>query len=178
MRGEFPTQSNNEHSYDLRRTSGTINAAVKRIRNGRKAEKYFISFLTDYLGFVENEDFFDVANNKNFGYDVRFKNIGLEIKNIKSGGFYLTDNEIARLENTLTHLILVDIDNGIWLLKNDSDWLKRIVEDIKSIRNYCKLQYASLDLSDIKINLNDVAQQQAFNLATLNQQGLLALISI
>ncbi len=178
LRGEFPTQSNNEHSYDLRRTSGTINAAVKRIRNGRKAEKYFISFLTDYLGFVENEDFFDVANNKNFGYDGRFKNIGLEIKNIKSGGFYLTDNEIARLENTLTHLILVDIDNGIWLLKNDSDWLKRIVEDIKSIRNYCKLQYASLDLSDIKINLNDVAQQQAFNLATLNQQGLLALISI
>jgi len=173
LKGQFPTQSLVEHIYNLRKINGTTNEAVKHIRSGRKAEKYFISFLADHLGFLENEDFFDMANNKNFGYDVRFRNVGLEIKNIKSGGFYLTDNEIARLEATSTHLILVDIDNGIWLLKNNSAWLKRIIDDIKSIRNYCKLKYTSLDLSDIKINLDENAQNDVYNLTRLDREEIL-----
>ncbi len=48
----------------------------------------------------------------------------LKVKNIKNGGFYLIDNEIARIEKSETHLILVDIDNGIWLLNDTLTWLK------------------------------------------------------
>lgn len=117
-----------------------------------------------------------MANNKNYGYDIRLKNIGLEVKNIKSGGFYLTDNEIARLETTSTHVVLVDIDNGIWLLKNDSGWLKRNIENIKSIRNYCKIKYTTLDLSDIKISLDETAQREAYCLSSLDRKEVFALL--
>ena len=176
LKGQLPQAGISEHTYNLSRVNGTTKEAVKNIRSGRKAEKYFISFLRDYLGFIENEDFIDVANNKNYGYDIRLRNIGLEIKNVKSGGFYLTDNEIARLESTTTHIILVDIDNGVWLLKNDSGWLRRIIEDIKLIRNYCKLNYTALDLSDIKIKLDEKVQNEVYNISELNKEKLLALL--
>lgn len=76
------------------------------------------------------------------------------MKNIKSGGFYLTDNEIARLLCSQTHLVFVDIDNGIWLLKNNSRWLKKVIENIKSVRQYCCANYDLLDLTDIRINFD------------------------
>lgn len=154
LRHELPIAEKVVHNYNVRRISGTVKESYKRICSGRKAEKYFISFLTD-LGFRKNQDFFDVANNKNYGYDVRFFDVGLEIKNIKNGYFFLSDNEIARLENTSTHLILVDIDNGIWFLKNNSKWLSRTIDDIKKLRNYCKDYFSNLDPSDIKIIIDD-----------------------
>ena len=76
------------------------------------------------------------------------------MKNIKSGGFYLTDNEIARLLCSQTHLVFVDIDNGLWLLKNSSRWLRKVIENIKSVREYCHANYECLDLTDIRINFD------------------------
>lgn len=154
LRHELPTAENDDHCYSVRQISGTVSESARKIRSGRKAEKYFISFLLS-LGFVKNRDFIDVANNKAYGYDIRFFDVGLEIKNIKNGYFILTDNEIARLENTKTHLILVDIDNGIWFLKNNSLWLNSSIKNIKDLRSYCKIHYSNLDPYDVKIIVND-----------------------
>ncbi len=172
LRHIIPTSSYCEHTYDIRRINGTITDAAKKIRSGRKAEKYFISFLEDYLGLKSGSDFIDVSNNKEYGYDIRLFDSGIEVKNIKTGGFYLTDNEIARLEHSETHLILVDIDNGIWLLKNNSNWLKKIIANIKSIRNFCKVNYAQLDLTDIRININKDAENDTIEFSNLSVQGI------
>ncbi len=151
---KFPLSRPIEHSYDIRQINGTAKDSIKRIYSGRKAEKYFISYLKDYLGLKPGIEFIDVSNSKDYGYDIRVFEYGIEVKNIKSGGFYLTDNEIARLLCSQTHLVFVDIDNGIWLLKNNSRWLKKVIENIKSVRQYCCANYDLLDLTDIRINFD------------------------
>lgn len=172
LRRILPTAAYCEHTYDIRRINGTIKDAAKRIYSGRKAEKYFLSFLKDCLGLEQGIDFIDVSNNKEYGYDIRLFDCGIEVKNIKNGGFYLTDNEIARLEHSETHLILVDIDNGIWLLKNDSTWLKTIIANIKSIRNFCKDNYSQLDLTDIRIDINSDAEKDTTEISCLSKQEI------
>lgn len=172
LRRILPTAAYCEHTYDIRRVNGTIKDAAKRIYSGRIAEKYFLSFLNDCLGLEQGIDFIDVSNNKEYGYDIRLFDCGIEVKNIKSGGFYLTDNEIARLEHSETHLILVDIDNGIWLLKNNSTWLKTIIANIKSIRNFCKDNYSQLDLTDIRININNDAEKDTTEISGLSKQEI------
>lgn len=178
LRSELPLCNQNEHDYKLSRNSGTVQETLKKIRSGRKAEKYFISYLKDFLGFAENKDFFDVANNKEYGYDIRLLNVGIEVKNIKSGGFYLTDNEIARIENTDTNLILVDVDNGIWLLKHDSVWLHNIIQNIKSIRKFCAKNYCNLDLTDIKINIDNEVNKEIFDISKLNKEQFKKILQI
>lgn len=172
LRRILPIAAYCEHTYDIRRVNGTIKDAAKRIYSGRIAEKYFLSFLNDCLGLEQGIDFIDVSNNKEYGYDIRLFDCGIEVKNIKSGGFYLTDNEIARLEHSETHLILVDIDNGIWLLKNNSTWLKTIIASIKSIRNFCKDNYSQLDLTDIRININNDAEKETTEISGLSKQEI------
>ena len=172
LRRILPTAAYCEHTYDIRRINGTIKDAAKRIYSGRKAEKYFLSFLKDCLGLEQGIDFIDVSNNKEYGYDIRLLGCGIEVKNIKNGGFYLTDNEIARLEHSETHLILVDIDNGIWLLKNNSTWLKTIIANIKSIRNFCKDNYSQLDLTDIRIDINSDAEKDTTEISGLSKQEI------
>lgn len=172
LRRILPMTAYCEHTYDVRRVNGTIKDAAKRIYSGRKAEKYFLSFLKDCLELKQGIDFIDVSNNKEYGYDIRLFDCGIEVKNIKNGGFYLTDNEIARLEHSETHLILVDIDNGIWLLKNNSNWLKTIIADIKSIRNFCKDNYSQLDLTDIRININKDAANDTIEISGLIRQEI------
>lgn len=172
LRRILPTAAYCEHTYDIRRINGTIKNAAKSIYSGRKAEKYFLSFLKDCLGLEQGIDFIDVSNNKEYGYDIRLFDCGIEVKNIKNGGFYLTDNEIARLEHSETHLILVDIDNGIWLLKNNSTWLKTIIANIKSIRNFCKENYSQLDLTDIRIDINNDAEKDTTEISCLSKQEI------
>lgn len=172
LRRILPTAAYCEHTYDIRRVNGTIKDAAKRIYSGRIAEKYFLSFLNDCLGLEQGIDFIDVSNNKEYGYDIRLFSCGIEVKNIKNGGFYLTDNEIARLEHSETHLILVDIDNGIWLLKNNSTWLKTIIANIKSIRNFCKDNYSQLDLTDIRIDINNDAEKDTTEISGLSKQEI------
>lgn len=172
LRRILPTAAYCEHTYDIRRINGTIKDAAKSIYSGRKAEKYFLSFLKDCLGLEQGIDFIDVSNNKEYGYDIRLFDCGIEVKNIKNGRFYLTDNEIARLEHSETHLILVDIDNGIWLLKNNSNWLKTIIANIKSIRNFCKETYSQLDLTDIRININNDAEKDTTEISGLSKQEI------
>lgn len=161
-----------EHTYDIRRVNGTIKDATKRIYSGRKAEKYFLSFLKDCLELKQGIDFIDVSNNKEYGYDIRLFDCGIEVKNIKYGGFYLTDNEIARLEHSETHLVLVDIDNGIWLLKNNSNWLKNVINSIKSIRDFCSKKYKALDLADIRINIDNTINGDVVEISTLSKREL------
>ena len=113
---------------------------------------------------------------KNYGFDVRFHDVGLEIKNIKSGAFYLSDNEIARLENTNTHLILVDIDNGIWLLKKESLWLKNAIKDIKEVRAYGETHFSNLDISDIKILIDDSIRPEAEEISECTKERIIKML--
>ncbi|MGN0766060.1 MAG: hypothetical protein ACI4MO_06265 [Christensenellales bacterium] len=177
LRRILPTAAYCEHTYDIRRINGTIKDAAKSIYSGRKAEKYFLSFLKDCLGLEQGIDFIDVSNNKEYGYDIRLFDCGIEVKNIKNGGFYLTDNEIARLEHSETHLILVDIDNGIWLLKNNSNWLKQIITNIKTIRKFCSENYKTLDLTDIKININETVNNEVAEVSAFSKEKLKKIIS-
>ena len=172
LRRILPTAAYYEHTYDIRRVNGTIKDATKRIYSGRKAEKYFLSFLKDCLELKQGIDFIDVSNNKEYGYDIRLFDCGIEVKNIKYGGFYLTDNEIARLEHSETHLVLVDIDNGIWLLKNNSNWLKNVINSIKSIRDFCSKKYKALDLTEIRINIDNTINGDVFEISTLSKREL------
>ena len=172
----FPLSRSIEHSYDIRRVNGTTKDSLKRIYSGRKAEKYFISYLRDFLGLKPGVEYVDVSNSKEYGYDLRVLEYGIEVKNIKSGGFYLTDNEIARLLCSQTHLIFVDIDNGIWLLKNNSKWLQNVVENIKSIREYCYVNYSNLDLTDIRINLDEGIMDEAIEISKLKKEQIVDLL--
>ena len=76
------------------------------------------------------------------------------------------------MEHSETHLILVDIDNGIWLLKNNSTWLKTIIANIKSIRNFCKDNYSQLDLTDIRIDINNDAEKDTTEISGLSKQEI------
>ena len=172
LRRILPTATYCEHTYDIRRVNGTIKDAAKRIYSGRKAEKYFLLFLKDCLQLEQGIDFIDVSNNKEYGYDIRLFDCGIEVKNIKNGGFFLTDNEIARLEHSETHLILVDIDNGIWLLKNNSNWLKTTIANIKAIRNFCKDNYSQLDLTDIRIDINKDTANDTIEISGFSRQEI------
>ena len=173
LQHSLPTiNSTNQHNYSERKFGGTVKESKNKIYSGRKAEKYFIDFLKS-KSFVENLDFADVANNKAYCWDIQFSDIGLEIKNIRSGSFFLSDNEIAYLQNKKTHLILVDIDNGIWLLKNNSKWLSDIIQNIKDIRNYSALKYKNLDLDDIRILLDDSVKQDAKDISECEKEELL-----
>jgi len=153
LKGEIPTNNNREHNYSKRtKKEGASKKSAEKVRNGRKAEKYFLDYLSK-KSFVRDKDFFDVANDEKYDYDVRFMNIGIEVKNIQTGHFYLTDSEIGCLERCETHLILIAIDNGIWLIKNDSSWLKDRIKDIKQIRKDCARKYTNIKLTDISINI-------------------------
>lgn len=150
---DLPTGEVKSHDYTPTKTSGTSLEGVKKIRSGRKAEKYFVEFLKAN-GFKQGKDFADVANDKKFGYDIKFGHIGIEIKNIQCGGLYLSDNEIGQLEKGITRLVLVAVDKGIWVLNSDSAWLTKTIADIRAIRGYCESNYTDIDLTDIKININ------------------------
>ncbi len=152
--GIIPLSKNTEHRYEISKKNGTILESKRKIYSGRKVEKYFISFLIS-KEFIENIDFEDVANNCNYGFDVKFRKVGLEIKNIASGGFYLSDNEIAHFENRKTLIVLISIGNGIWVFNSESQWLTQRIKEIKEIRKYCYNHYSQLDLTDIKINIDN-----------------------
>lgn len=174
--GILPTSDLYKHKYNITNLSGTVKTSLNKVYNGRKAEKYFIDFLKRN-GFTENIDFYDVANNKNCGYDIQFFNIGLEIKNIKSGSFYLSDNEIAHIENKKTVLVLVDIDNGIWVLNNNSAWLKNVINSIKEIREYSLLKYPAIDLTDIKINIDKKLEENSNEISQLSHDEIYQIIN-
>ena len=49
LRHELPIAEYIAHSYSVRRISGASDESAKKIRSGRKAEKYFTSFLTSLM---------------------------------------------------------------------------------------------------------------------------------
>lgn len=169
--GILPTTELYKHRYNISSTNGTVKSSINKVYSGRKAEKYFINFLK-HNQFIENKDFYDVANDKNYGFDVKFFNIGLEIKNIKSGSFYLTDNEIAHIESNKTILVLVDIDNGIGVLGKNSVWLKDVINCIKEIREYSSVKYPTIDLTDIKINIDKNLEEYSNEISQLNHDEI------
>lgn len=76
------------------------------------------------------------------------------------------------MEHSETHLILVDIDNGIWLLKNNSNWLRTTIANIKAIRNFCKDNYNQLDLTDIRIDINKDTANDTIEISGFSRQEI------
>ncbi len=177
--GTIPLSKNTEHRYEISKRNGTILESKRKIYSGRKAEKYFISFLTSKR-FIENIDFEDVANNRNYGFDVKFGQVGLEIKNIASGDFYLSDNEIAHFENRKTLIVLISIGNGIWVFNSESRWLTQRIKEIKEIREYCNNHYSQLDLTDIKINIDNTIndENEIIRLDNLEKESIFETLQI
>ncbi len=173
--GILPTSNSYKHKYNISNNNGTSIVSLNKVYSGRKAEKYFIDFLK-YNKFEDNKDFYDVADDKNYGFDLNFHDIGIEIKNIKSGSFYLSDNEIAYLEKNKTFLVLVDIDNGIWALNKSSRWLENVISNIKEIRNYCSIKYPKLDLTDIKINIDDELESDCCEISHFGHDEILSIL--
>jgi len=71
---------------------------------------------------------------------------------------------------------LVDIDNGIWYLNNTSIWLNNIINNIKSIREYCATKYPNIDLTDIKININNQLENSCKEISSLNHNEIFKLL--
>ena len=175
LKRELPSAHNlNNHNYNFLVTNGTAKKSVAKIKSGRIAEKYFIDFLLKQ-GFLKDVEFLDVANDKHYGFDLFFLGMGIEIKNIKSGTFYLSDNEIAYLINGKTHIVFVDVDNGIWCLKSNSNWLKKVIQSIFMVREYCKNNYNNLDLTDIKIKIDEEVKEDLIDLTVLSKKEIIQL---
>lgn len=170
--GELPLPQIARHEYKKSTSSGTIYSMVEKAKSGRKAEKYFFGYLTS-IGFEENKDFFDVANDKSRGCDavlkINDKDINFEIKNIARGSFYLSDNEIAQLLNDETILVLVDIDNGIWMFPKKSSWILENINKMKLIRKYCEQTFSNLDLTDIRILLDEKVKDDLVNVSNFSK---------
>lgn len=158
--------------------SGTINNAKLKLVSGARAENYFISFLNS-IGF-SNEEVKNCANDKRKPYDVDIiigsKNIGLEIKNIGNGGFYLSDNEIIQLLKNKTHLILVDIDKNIWLLKNENKFLENTIENIKKLYEESNSRFDNLEVTEIRIVINKNLRSETISLIDKTKDEFINLI--
>lgn len=76
------------------------------------------------------------------------------------------------MDKTDTHLILVDIHNGIWLLHNKSLWLKNVISNIKDLREYSKIHFKNLDPSDIKILIDKELECDVVNIVNFSKEEL------
>lgn len=139
-------------------TAGTHKTLENKKRSGQKAENYVLGFLLD-KGFSAS----DVANKAEYHYDIHINDldIGLEVKNIVNGYFYISENEIRQLEKNATRLCFVDDDN-ILISKKYSEvkLLVRIFDDLRSIDGYVIDKYKGVyQVSDIKIGI-DIASAE------------------
>ena len=120
----------------------------------------------------------DVSNDKNYGYDIQLgSEIGLEVKNILRGRFYLTDTEIAFLKDRKTHLIFVAEGKGIWLLKNTSKILNEIIKNIEEIKENTIKMYDDLEVENIKILITPQLKAEAILISNLSYKNFLEIFS-
>lgn len=175
LTNEMPTSEHADLSPP--KTYGTSAILTRKLQSGRRAEKYFIDFLCS-LGLKQDRDFMDVSNDKNYGYDIQLgSEIGLEVKNILRGRFYLTDTEIAFLKDGKTHLIFVAEGKGIWLLKNTSKILNEIIKNIEEIKENTIKMYDDLEVENIKILITPQLKVEAILISNLSYKNFLEIFS-
>lgn len=88
--------------------------------------------------FLENIGYqvLKVANNPKYHYDIHIEdcNLGLEVKNIENGYFYISENEVRQFENGATRLCFVDKEKLLISKKyEETNTLKDIFADIRKI---------------------------------------------
>lgn len=116
-------------------TYGDDSIGDKKKENGLLAEKRVQEFFKS-----KGIDVLDVANDKKYPYDLHFLNhdIGLEVKNISSGQFFISDNEINAYKKHKTRICFVDMRSGsihISVLYSKSNYFKKIICDIEKIKD-------------------------------------------
>lgn len=135
-------------------TAGTDQIGNNKIIAGAKAESDVVKTLTS-LGFIVE----DVANNSNYHFDILIKELelGLEVKNIRNGNFYISENEIRVFEREQSRICFVD-KKEILISKKYKDViaLKRIFNDLRSIDSEIKdLYHGVYEPDSLRIGINE-----------------------
>ena len=141
---------------------GTSEISKNKILSGQKAERVVIKFLTS-LGIRA----FDVADNSKYPYDIYIEDTrtGFEVKNILSGSFYISENEIRQIENNNTRLVLVH-DNNILVSKpiEELTELKRIFRELREINQYIIDSYnGEYNNDDLRIAIKNENEEKIRN---------------
>lgn len=141
------------------RTAGTDQIGKNKVIAGARAENNVIKFLSS-LGFIVD----DVANNKNYHFDILLKelDLGLEVKNIVNGNFYISENEIRVFERDQSRICFVD-KRDILISKKHKDVvaLKRIFSDLRSIDSEIKDLYDGIYEPDsLRIGINEFNKKE------------------
>ncbi len=136
------------------RRSGTEETGKAKVGKGKDAENRVIYFLKK-LGF----DAENVANNSKYPFDILIKDLslGLEVKNIENGYFYISENEIRTFEKNESRICFVD--NNQILISNDYDSstnLKKIFEELRLIDANLKDTYdGQYEADSLKIGITE-----------------------
>lgn len=141
------------------KVAGTDQIGKNKVIAGARAENNVVKFLSN-LGFIVD----DVANNKNYHFDILLKelDLGLEVKNIINGNFYISENEIRVFERDQSRICFVD-KRDILISKKHEDVvaLKRIFSDLRSIDSDIKDSYAGIYEPDsLRIGINEFNKKE------------------
>ena len=92
----------------------------------------------------------DISTNSKYNFDILVKNnsnnIGLEVKNISNGVFYMSNTEIEEFRENKTRLCFVEIKNNekkVFISKeyNETTALKKILNEVTIIKDEKEVFY-------------------------------------
>jgi len=135
--------------------AGTDKTLTNKQISGANAEKIVIDFF-EINGYIAK----NVANKIDFHYDVYIEDIDLriEVKNIKNGYFFISENEMRQFEKGYTRICFVD--GEIILLSKHHDQtilLQSIFADIRNIDSELIDKYEGrYKASDIQIGIQEL----------------------
>lgn len=121
--------------------AGTSIISENKIKSGSVAEIKVLKHFDKIGIIVEN-----VADDTKYHFDILLRefNLGLEVKNVENGSFFISENEIRRYENGETVLCFVD-QNDLLISKrfDQTTTLKNVISDIREIDSYIIDKYQS-----------------------------------
>lgn len=141
--------------------AGTSQISDNKKRSGFIAEKKCIDFLSSIGASIE-----DVADDIKYHFGILFKDarVGLEVKNIENGSFFVSENEIRQYESGKTRLCFVD-KNSIWMSKHIDETMrfKTILSHIREIDSYIIDKYDNhLKSQAIEVSLTEELEKDFF----------------
>lgn len=61
-------------------------------------------------------------------------------------------------------------------MNKSSRWLENVISNIKEIRDYCSIKYPKLDLTDIKINIDDELESDCREISHFGHDEILSIL--
>ena len=171
----FSVQSKKKDSIK----GGTIETAKAKSKAGATVENKVVESLQKKGFTVSN-----VANDASYRFDVLINdiNLGLEVKNVNNGYFYISENEIRAFREGECRICFYH-DDVIWISKkyNDSKKLISIFNEINEIDAYVINNYDGRYMVDgLKIGINlefrDELQNDFYNITNLTLTDIMELL--